>query len=75
MKCVICKHGETIPGEMTSTFERNDTIVVVKGVPAEVCRSCGEGYISQETTKKLLKILSEAVKQGVQLDVRKYVAA
>lgn len=75
MKCVVCKHGETKPGTMTATLERDGATLVFKGVPAEVCQSCEESYVSSETSQKLLKQAEEAIKKGVQVDVRRFVAA
>ncbi len=75
MKCVICKHGETRPGKATVTLEREETILVIKGVPADVCANCGEEYVNEETTARLLKTAEEAVKGGIQVDIREYVAA
>lgn len=75
MKCAICKHGETRPGKATLTLERNETTLVIKGVPAEVCANCGEEYVSEEITVRLLETAETAAKTGVQVDVREYVAA
>ena len=75
MKCVICRHGETQPGKATVTLERDGRTLVIKGVPAKVCVNCGEEYVSEETTVRLLKSADEAVKAGVQVDIRDYVAA
>jgi YgiT-type zinc finger domain-containing protein len=75
MKCVICKHGSTKTGTMTATFERGSATIVIKGVPAEVCEICGESYLSEEVSRKLLKQAEEAASAGVQVDIRKYMAA
>lgn len=75
MKCVVCKQGETKPGTATVTLERNGTTLVIKGVPAEVCGNCGEDYIGEETARRLLKDAEEAAQAGVQVDVRRFVAA
>ena len=75
MKCVVCKHGETSPGSMTATFERDGATLVFKSVPAEVCKSCGESYLSSETSEKLLLQAEDALKKGVQVDVRRFDAA
>ena len=74
MECVLCKNGETKPGKVTTTLQRNDTIVIVKEVPANVCENCGEYYISSEITDKLLKMAEEAVKKGVEVEIFKFVA-
>ena len=75
MKCGICKQGETRPGIATVTLERDGTMLIVRSVPAQVCENCGEEYINEGITAKLLQQAEEAVKAGVQVDVRTYVAA
>ena len=73
MKCVICKQGETRPGAATVTLERESTMLIVKSVPAQVCQNCGEEYINEDVTTKLLQQAEEAVRAGVQVTVRTYV--
>ncbi len=75
MRCVICRDGETRPGTTTVTLERDLLTLVVKGVPARVCDTCGEQYVEEETATRLLQTLEEAARAGVQVDVRAYVAA
>ncbi|MEP6890316.1 MAG: type II toxin-antitoxin system MqsA family antitoxin [Nitrospirota bacterium] len=75
MTCVICKNGETRPGTATVTLEREGATVVIKGVPAQVCKNCGEEYVDEAITARLLKTAEEAVRAGVQVDVRTYGAA
>lgn len=75
MKCVVCRVGETRPGRATVTLEREGVTLVVKGVPAQVCGNCGEEYVDEETTDRLLQAAEEAARAGVQVDVREYVAA
>ncbi len=75
MKCVICKQGETQEGTATVTLERDGMILVFRRVPAEVCEVCGEEYVDEQTTARLLATAEEAARAGVQVDVREYVAA
>jgi len=75
MKCVICKRGETEPGKATVTLERSGSLLVFKSVPAAVCRNCGEEYVDETTSTKLLAAADEASRAGVQVDVRDYIAA
>ncbi len=74
MKCVICKHGETRRGTATLTLVRDGTTLVVKGVPADVCANCGEEYVDEATTGRLLRMAEEAARAGIQVDVREYVS-
>lgn len=75
MKCVICKLGETRPGTATVTLERNGITLVVKSVPAQICQNCGEEYVDEAITAKLMHQAEETAQKGVQVDVREYVAA
>ena len=73
--CVICKNGETAPGTTSVLLERENVTLVIKNIPAEVCQNCGEGYMDEETTDRLLQMAEDAVKSGVQVDIRQYNAA
>jgi YgiT-type zinc finger domain-containing protein len=75
MRCIICKQGETLPGKTTVTLERDSLTLVIKNVPAGVCENCGEEYIDEEITRRLLSIAEEAAQSGVQVDIRSYIAA
>ena len=75
LKCVICKNGETEPGTTSILLERGKTTLVIKNVPAEVCQNCGEGYVDEDTTERVLQMAEEATKLGVQVDIRQYIAA
>ena len=60
MTCLICKTGETNPGTTTVTLERDNTVVVIKDVPAQVCDNCGEYYLSEEVSTGIYAIAEEA---------------
>ena len=75
MKCVVCHQGDIREGTATITLERDGMILVFKRVPAEVCEVCGEEYVDEQTTARLLAAAEEAARAGVQVDVREYVAA
>lgn len=42
MKCVIYQFGETEPGTTTVALTRNETTIVIRDVPAQICTTCGE---------------------------------
>jgi YgiT-type zinc finger domain-containing protein len=75
MKCVICKHGDVVPGAATVTLERDELTMVVKHVPARICENCGEQYVDEEIASGLFKTAEEMAKSGAQVDVREYKAA
>ena len=72
MKCVICKSGETQPGYTTVTLEKEDTTLIVKRVPAEICNTCGEYYLDQEVTGRVLNFSKQAREEGVELKIMRY---
>ena len=75
MKCVICRHGETRPGRVAVTLAREGMALVIRGVPADVCENCGERYVQDETSRNLMVVAEDALRDGVKLDVREYRAA
>lgn len=75
MKCAICRDGQTRPGTATHTLTRGDTVMVIRNVPAEICDTCGEQYFDEKATKRLGEVFEDAIRAGVQVDVREYSAA
>ena len=75
MKCVICGHGDVLPGNATVTLVRGGTTVVIKSVPAGVCGNCGEEYIDEATTRRLIEVTDAAARSGVEVEVRQFAAA
>jgi len=75
MTCVVCKTGQTRAGTTTVTLERSGVTLVFKGVPAEVCNNCGEAYVDEATTQRLLRDADEAANSGVQVDIREFAGA
>ncbi|MCA6380664.1 MAG: type II toxin-antitoxin system MqsA family antitoxin [Cytophagales bacterium] len=69
MNCVLCHNGATEKGLVTVTLEKNQTIVLIKNVPAEVCTNCGHYYLSDEMTKVVLQKGGDAITKGAELEV------
>lgn len=74
MKCAICKSGETHPGTTTVTMTRGEATIVVKSVPADVCDNCGEYYLDDATSAKILSLAEEAIKQNHEVEVIQFAA-
>ena len=75
MKCVICRHGETKEGKVSVTLERDGMTLVFKDVPAHVCSNCGEEYVEEKITSRLLETAEESFSSGIMVDARQYKAA
>jgi len=74
MRCILCKQGNTKSGMVTVTLQRGDTIVIIKGVPAQVCENCGEYYLNDEITERVLSMAEEAVKKNVEVEILRFAA-
>ncbi len=75
MICVFCKRAEPTAGTTSMTYERGEAVIVVKKIPALICPVCGEAYFDEETSSRLDVIVGEALRGGVQFELREYVAA
>jgi YgiT-type zinc finger domain-containing protein len=75
MKCIICKHGETVDGFATVTLEHDGLTLVVKKVSARVCQNCGEENIDDTVAGQLFKAAEQATKSGAEVAVRHYLKA
>ena len=74
MNCVICKHTETESGYATVVLTRGASTVIIKNVPADICKNCGEYYLSSEMTKNVYRMAAEAVKKGAEIEIIQYAA-
>ncbi|NGZ26827.1 MAG: type II toxin-antitoxin system MqsA family antitoxin [Magnetococcales bacterium] len=74
MKCPICRHGETAPGHITTTLEQQETIVVVREVPAQVCQQCGEYYLDEAIASRVFTLATDAVRRHAQVEILRFAA-
>ena len=75
MKCAICKNGQMRAGHTTVTLNRGDSTVIIKGVPANICDTCGEYWLDSEISKLVYIMADDAVKKGAEVEIRRFVAA
>src|SRR6266852_7043429 len=57
-RCDLCG-GELKPGQTTLEIWRGTELLVIKDVPADVCRQCHEAYVSAEVSERLDHFLDE----------------
>ena len=72
---MVCRHSETREGVATITLERDRLTLVVRGAPARICEACGEEYVDEKVSERLLRDAEAAVRSSVRVEVRDYVAA
>jgi YgiT-type zinc finger domain-containing protein len=74
MKCAICRNGKTEKGFTTVVLEKNETTLVFKRVPSDICENCGEEYISSEINRSLLQHAKNELNRGITLEMLNYAA-
>ena len=74
MKCAICQNGSTTEGYTTLVLERDQTLVVFKSVPAQICSNCGEEYVSSAVNRALLSRAQKEWEEGILLEVLNFAA-
>lgn len=63
MKCFLCK-GELEDRNTTFMVELENCIIIIKNVPSQVCKQCGEVSYSNEVSKKLEELVG-SVKNAI----------
>ena len=64
MRCQECGEGETRTGMTTVPIQLLYAIVLVKGVPSDICDNCGKFFVDVTTSHELLRIAQEAADRG-----------
>ena len=59
-------------GNNNNYFRKRNSTIVFKDVPANICDNCGEKYVNDNITKDLLKKANELIKNGMEVDIRKF---
>ncbi len=62
LDCSNCPDGTYEEGRVTRAFERGETVVVVRKVPAHVCDTCGDSLVGQAELTHLHSIVESAEK-------------
>ena len=71
---LYCRNGHTVEGLITIVIERDQTTLIFKNVPAQICENCGEEYLSEDTNRVLLDRAQEAADRGVDLELLRFAA-
>lgn len=74
MHCTICKTGEAHLGTTTVTLQRDNSVVVIRNVPAEICENCGEYYLSEATSSRVYADADATARRHVKVEIQRYAA-
>ena len=72
MICLICRQAETMDGLTSVNFERGKMRLLIKSVPAHICPGCGEAYLDEEVTVRLLRDAEDISRAGMMDHVTEY---
>jgi YgiT-type zinc finger domain-containing protein len=61
--------AERQSGRTTYTVDFGTGVVVVRNVPAQICKQCGEEWIGPEVARKLEEIVDRARSDRAELEV------
>ncbi len=74
MKCSICKFGETNKGTTTVVLKREQSIIIIKTVPADICNNCGEYYLSEKISTLILEMAENAILNHAEIEILTFAA-
>ena len=74
MDCILCKNGKTKSGMVSVVLQRDESTIIIKNVPADICENCGEYYLNETITGKVLEKAEAAIKQGAEVEILKFAA-
>ena len=72
-KCFFCK-GKLAQEKVNVDFRWGKDLIVIEGVPAMVCRQCGEKYLDAEVYKEMERLAKGRIKplKRLTIDVIKF---
>lgn len=71
MKCFMCK-GNLENKNTTFMVELDNCIIIIKNVPSQVCKQCGEVTYSDEVAKQLEKLVNTVRNSITEITVINY---
>ena len=71
MNCFKCK-GNLEVKNVNYMVDLEETIIIIKGVPAKVCTQCGEQYFDDETAENIEKIVEQLKKLSTEVTIVNY---
>ena len=64
--------GELIEKEVNYVVNLEETIIIIKSVPAKVCSECGEQYFDDEISENIEKIVNQLKMLSTEISVVNY---
>lgn len=71
MNCFKCK-GNLEEKNVNYMVDLEETIIIIKGVPAKVCTQCGEQFFDDETAENIEKIVDQLKELSTEVTIVNY---
>lgn len=71
MDCFMCK-GDLEEKKVNYIVDLEKTIIIIKGVPAKVCKQCGEQYFDDKTSENIEAIVNQLKKLPMEVSIVNY---
>lgn len=71
MNCFMCK-GELEEKTVNYFVDLGSTMIIIKSVPAKVCKACGERYFDDETAENIDKIVNQLKNLAAEVTIVNY---
>lgn len=71
MKCFKCD-GDLVEKRVNYVVDLDETIIIIKGVPAKVCKNCGEKYFDDEIAENIEKIVNKLKELAIEVTIVNY---
>ena len=71
MKCFKCD-GKLENKKVNYVVDLDNILIIIKGVPASICKECKEQYFDDKTAENIEKIVEELKKLPVEVTIVNY---
>ena len=71
MNCFKCE-GILKEKKVNYFVDLENTIIIIKGVPAKVCLQCGEQYFDDETAENIDRIINQMKELSTEVTIVNY---
>ena len=71
MDCFMCK-GKLEDKKVKYMVELENTVIIIKDVPAKVCIQCGEKYFDDKTSENIEKIVNSLKDLSAEITIIDY---
>ena len=71
MNCVFCR-ASLEKGRVNHIVDLGEGIIIIRNVPANICKQCGEYYLDTEIALKLEALVEEIKKNKMEVSIINY---